>query len=71
MRTDKCPFCGESMVWQSDFGLDETHPDFNLEGVSSFWCCYRCNFMFDYIFVETENGIVLAMILPINENEEE
>ena len=71
MQTYKCPFCGGSTIWQSDFGLDETHSRLGCDGVSSTWFCQECNLLLDFIFVETEKGLELKMIMPIEDNEEE
>ena len=34
-----CPYCGHSMIWQSDFNYDEV---FGGEGIVSYYYCFNC-----------------------------
>ena len=36
-----CPYCGDSMVWQSDFNYDEVFGG-EGEGVVSYYHCDNC-----------------------------
>ena len=35
-----CPYCGHTMVWQSDFNYDEVFGE--GEGIVSYYYCFNC-----------------------------
>ena len=36
-----CPYCGDTMIWQSDFNYDEVFGD-EGEGIVSYYHCSNC-----------------------------
>lgn len=68
-----CPICGNFLIWQCDYDLEDTHSDLaeKYNGISSLWLCGGCDVLFDYVHIETEKGLVLGSIFLYDENEED
>lgn len=69
MSYHKCPFCSSELAWQSDFNIDETHPELETEeGYSSFWNCNSCDCLLEFLYVD--DAIRPNAIIPYYDEEE-
>ena len=48
-----CWFCGEEMIWQSDFNYDEIHGE--GEGIVAYLHCPNCNAMAEFSLRDDED----------------